>query len=247
MSVQSNMRSGGPTLAESRSLLRERGWLSLTPGGFRDAFLEKCRLVRYGAGENLYHVGDAASGLFGLVCGRAALTIAPGERGPYLAQLIFPGAWVGDAAIITGETRLVGVRTTRPSFFLNLPLASFEALAAQVPETWRYLAVLTVQALQLAINGADDLMLRDPRQRCIAVLLRLAGCRYQTFQYEDAFDIDASQEEIAHLSNLSRNAVGSILRDLQREGMVELTYKRLRLLTPDALRKLVQPGEQEQF
>lgn len=241
MSVQSSIRRGVPTLAGARSFLRERGWLSLTPEGFREVFLERCQLVRFGAGENLYHVGDAPSGLFGLVSGRSALMIAPGERGPYLAQLMFPGAWVGDAAIITGETRLVGVRTTRPSLFLNLPLASFQTLAAQQPETWRYLALLTVQGLRLAIGGADDLMLRDPRQRCIAVLLRLAGCRYQTFQFEDAFEIDASQEEIAYLSNLSRNAVGSILRDLQRQGMVELTYKRLCLLSPDTLRGMVRP------
>ena len=44
-----------------------------------------------------------------------------------------------------------------------------------------------------------------------------------------------AQEDLAFLSNLSRNAVGSILRQLEQEKVIEIAYRRIRLLKPNAL------------
>jgi CRP/FNR family transcriptional regulator, cyclic AMP receptor protein len=42
---------------------------------------------------------------------------------------------------------------------------------------WRYIAFVSVGWLDVAIGACDDLMIRDYVKRCIAVLLRLGGCR----------------------------------------------------------------------
>lgn len=35
-------------------------------------------------------------------------------------------------------------------------------------------------------------------------------------------EVDVTQEELAYLSNLSRNATGLLLRGLQKRGLIEL-------------------------
>ena len=48
-------------------------------------------------------------------------------------------------------------------------------------------------------------------------------------------EVDVTQEELAYPSNLSRNATGLLLRDLQRRDLVELAYKSIHILDAAAL------------
>ncbi len=79
-----------------------------------------------------------------------------------------------------------------------------------------------------------DLLIRDPARRTIAVLLRLAG-RREPGAANSPVDIDTSQEDLATMSNLSRNAVGKILRRLEAEHVVRIGYRQITLLSPQAL------------
>ena len=57
-------------------------------------------------------------------------------------------------------------------------------------------------------------------------------------------DVDVTQEELANLSNLSRNATGLLLRDMQKRGFIELAYKSIRILNAAALLDFVRSGEE---
>jgi DNA-binding MarR family transcriptional regulator len=82
-------------------------------------------------------------------------------------------------------------------------------------------------------------MRRDSKQRLVSLLLRLAGCRtagHSLFMHE----VDASQEDLAAISNLARTTVIGILNQLEEARLVERRYRRLRIANPDALRALIQ-------
>ena len=52
-------------------------------------------------------------------------------------------------------------------------------------------------------------------------------------------EIDISQDELAMLANVARTTVGAILKKLETTGHIKQSYRRIRLLAPDALRAMV--------
>ena len=90
------------------------------------------------------------------------------------------------------------------------------------------------------MGAADDLLIRDHVKRSVAVLLRLAGCRYRTPDGATATEVDVSQEDFAAMTNLARTTAGAVLRNLEASGCLEVSYRRVRILAPDALRAMLE-------
>lgn len=156
-----------------------------------------------------------------------------------LAHFALPGYWAGEGPAINRMPRRVSLIAARPSVLLNLPLPDFDALAAQDPETWRWLALLSTMQLDMAIGVIDDLLIRPPRRRVAALLLRLAGARENLFMPQQLADIHVSQEQLAIIVALSRTALGDILREFVAAGMIEIEYGRVRILDREALTALL--------
>ena len=135
---------------------------------------------------------------------------------------------------MTGDPRQVGLVATRASLLLHPPIAEFEAIAAEDPQAWRWLAILPIQQALLATGVAEDLMIRDPRRRLLATLLRLAALR-GPLAGPEPLDIVVSQENLAAIVNLSRTATGLMLRAFEAEGLIERRYSRIRIVDAEAV------------
>lgn len=226
-------------IAAARKIAIEDGWLSMTPPSFQGAVLDRCRLQRFEAGQSIFMAGDPPGGMFGLVSGGLAISIAPGERGPYFAHLARPGVWFGESSAITQQPRRIGLTATRDTQLLHLPLPKINEIVAKDPAAWRLFALVTSEHIDMAIGACDDLMIRDHVKRCVAILLRLGGCRYSSPKDTSQAEIDLRQEEIATLANVARTTAGSILRRLETTGHIQQSYRRIRILAPDSLRAML--------
>lgn len=233
--VGNSLERDVPELQQARVFLAATGDLTVMPERLRAAVLERCSLRRFSAGESLYTLGDPPGGPYGLVAGGVALFMGQAERGPYFAHFGRPGVWFGEGSALTDQPRQVGAVATQHTTALYLPLPAIRTLAATEGEVWRWIAMLTSQHLGIAMGAIVDLMIRDPAERAIAVLLRLADRRLPGSP-ADPITIDTSQEDLAAMTNLSRNAVGTILRRLEAEEMVRIGYRQITLMLPDALR-----------
>jgi CRP-like cAMP-binding protein len=227
------------SLEAAKKVAMGNGWLSLTPPPFQRAVLDRCQLQSFKAGQSIYMLGDPTGGMFGLVSGGLAISVAPGERGPYFAHLAKPGTWFGEAAAMTRQPRRVGLTATRDAEMLHLPLSKIDEIVAGDSSAWRLIALVTLGHLEMAIGACDDLMLRDHEKRCIATLLRLAGCRYESPAHVSPTEINLRQEEIAALANVARNTAGLILKGLEARGHIEQSYRRIRILAPTNLRAML--------
>jgi CRP-like cAMP-binding protein len=223
----------------ARKIAIANGWLSQTPPEFHRAVLDRCRLQAFKTGQSIYMAGDPPGGMYGLVSGGLGVSIAPGERGPYFAHLGRPGTWFGEAAAILRQPRRVGLTATRDAELLYLPIDKIDEIVAGDSNAWRLFALVTLGHLDMAIGACDDLMLRDHVKRCIATVLRLGGCRYVSPSRAPAVDIDARQDEIATLANVARATAGAVLRELESDGLIEKSYRRIRILAPDKLRAIL--------
>jgi len=207
--------------------MASHGWLAATPPHFRDQVLSRCVLRRAEKGQQIFSRGDPPGGLWGLVSGTVAIEVDSG-RETFLGHFAGPGYWIGAGPTITGQDRSVGVMATRASTLLLLPSASFKEIAAADPEAWRWLAVLPMMQSLLAMGVAQDLMIRSPRDRLVAILLRLAACRGPFAKAEPEI-ITATQDEIAAIANLSRTATGKMLRELENSRCLSMGYRSIRV------------------
>ncbi len=223
----------------ARDDVLNRGWLGHTPLSFRRAVLERCLREQFKAGTQVYSIGDEPGGMFGIVSGGLGVSIAPGERGPYIAHFAMPGTWFGEAAAITRQPRRVGLIATRDSELLHLPLNAIDEIVGKDPSAWRFFALVTIGFLDLAVGGIDDLMIRDHIKRFVAILLRMGDCRYFNARGEGPIEVDVNHEDLAHMANVARTTAGAILRKLEAEGHLALSYRRISILAPDTLRKML--------
>ena len=183
-------------------------------------------------------LGDPPGGMFGLVSGGLGVSVASHDGGPYLGHIARPGAWFGEAAAITRQPRRIGLVATRDAQMFHLPLPRIDEIVFADPGAWRWLALVPIGHLDTAISACDDLMLRNHVKRCIAVLLRLGGCRHASSEISSSAEIDISQDELAMLANVARTTVGAILKKLEIAGHIKQSYRRIRILAPDALRAM---------
>ena len=215
-------------------LLTTRGWLSLCEPSFADVLLGKGRVQVLEVCEPLFHPGDPSTGLFGVLTGGLGVSFVVPEFGPSMAHLALPGAWFGEMALVR-RARTTGVQATRPSRVVFIATRDIEALVLQDPRWWTSMALLAVLNGQLAMGVAYDLMLRDPQQRCVATLLRLAGFRHGTPRPMGPVELDLTQSDLAHMTNMSRNSIGAILRGLRDSKLIDVDYGQLIILDPHGL------------
>jgi len=216
-----------------------QGWLSHTPPAFRRAVLDRCLLEHFKAGTSVYSVGDKPGGMFGIVSGCLGVSMAPGEEGPYTAHFAMPGNWFGQAAAFTRRPRTIGLIATRKTELLHLPLWAIDEIVKRNPAAWRLFGLVTLDHLDLAMKGAEDLMIRNHVKRFVAVLLRNGGCRYSDPRDGPPVEVDINHADLAHMANVSRTTAGAILRELEADGHLTLSYRCIGILAPAALRKIL--------
>lgn len=217
-----------------------RGWLSLCEPSFAEGLLQKGRVQVLEPGEPLFHPGDPSSAIFGVLSGGLGVSFVVPEFGPTLAHLLLPGTWFGEMAFLRSP-RSIGVHATRATRVMAVAMRDVDSLVARDVRLWAQVAQLAVLNGQLAMGAAYDLMLRDPRTRCIATLLRLGGFRHGVPRPFSPTVLDITQTDLAHMTNMSRNSVGAILRGLRKEQCVDVEYGQLLITDPAKLAQLLAP------
>jgi CRP-like cAMP-binding protein len=150
---------------------------------------------------------------------------------------------VGTAPVLVHQSRRVTAVARTDVELLRVPGDELRTLLGRRPEWVRELARDVVSYLDLAMQGAADLLIRDPAARCAAVLLRLGGRRWAAPPDADLpTEIPASQGELAMLCNVSRNTFGRVVGKFAARRLVEIRYRSLTIVDPPALRGIADGG-----
>jgi CRP-like cAMP-binding protein len=175
--------------------------------------------------------------MYGVVSGSVRLLLLAQEHGPYFAHLLQPGNWFGDGPAMTGQPRLVTLTAARPTTLLYLARHDIQEINRNDPEAWVFFMMSMTNHLGLALSALADSMIRDDTRRLVAILLRLGDCRNSVSG--EAVEVDADQSELAAMANVARNTAGTILRKLRDAGHLQLTYDHIKIVSPQALRRLL--------
>lgn len=219
------------------AILTGTGWLALTDSDFQQAVLARAIIKDVDATEALSFAGDEAGSVWGIVAGQVDFTSGVSAPDAPMCEIGLPGDWWGFRPLRGGSRAIHAVART-PITVATVGLTQMNALLNEVPGWWRHIALLNALKHERWGNGMVDLTLRDSRLRCIAVLLRLAGCR-SADNDDKAVTIHFTQEQLAAAANMSRYPVGVILKDLTHTGHLSTGYGTITILRAGSLRAMI--------
>lgn len=217
--------------------LRRFGWLVETPPAFTELVLSRSSVSSFDKGEWLYRDGETGGGLWGVADGGVHLESSVGGKLSNLALYAAVGFWTGEASLITNGPRVIGLRAARSTIAYHLSRHAFRSICEEDPEAWRWVALLAMMHSVRLLGLRDDLMIRSPEERVVAVLARMSQSSWGGPSHHDGgrVEIEFSQEALAESCNVSRTLMATVLARLKQENLIELGYRRLTVLDIDSL------------
>ena len=215
------------------AFIRRVTWLAETPVSFQDRLLAKCDVLQLQKAEALYDVGDAATGLYGVIEGYIELRVPESGVASTLSYVGGPGCWFGDIAAVTGQPRRVSIVGRSACRLLRLPRAEVVRMTERDPEVWRYFLLLLARNYARTLRVVYALKQADPLRRVAAMLLLLIDDNLQ-----GEMEAQASQSDLAELANLGRTKVNASLKALEGREIIRRGYASIEVADLQALQAL---------
>jgi len=220
------------TKEEAGRLMGTRGWLARHPEAFRAEVLERSRLIHLKADEVVFHLGDPAGGIYGLVSGTVSVSLAPAGATPELVMLGIPGNWTGEVCFLSRMPRRGELRAVVDTTMLHLPLAAMEEMARQDPDATRRFADILILSVEFLLRVVHDLQKPQAERRIASVLQRTTGI--------GEIPIPLSQTQIGAMANASRKQVNAALKRFTQAGWLSNTYRAVTISDVESLRRFAE-------
>lgn len=222
-------------LADAKRSVLAQGWLSEKDMDFQKALLDKASLQHFPAGSRVFEVGDFRGGFYGVVSGAFGVKVSQQGGEERLAHIARAGEWFGFDPPANRRTRTLAIEAIEPATVLMIPLPVMDQLAASDPNFLRILTSNAAHGMDVAIATVSDLLIPDAEKRIASSLLRISAP-------EDVKHLGArvvtglTQAQIGELTNVKRDIVNRTLKRFEKRGWIAVSYKRVTVLDPTALR-----------
>jgi CRP/FNR family transcriptional regulator, cyclic AMP receptor protein len=230
------MKLSRSEIESGQRVLRSSGWLSQCEEPFRAAILAESQWFRVDQAYHIARGGDETGGMYGVADGYVGLVPAIATPDAGLIHVDRAPFWFGLQPFVLGTGRQVTVVARTSCIVAHVSQQELTAILKRHPEGWRMLLMQCVVQTGVAVQSMADLLLADRHRRFGAVLLRLAGARNPG---SAVHPVQCSHEELAEMCNLSRSSIASVLRVFEKEGLVEVAYRSIKIRDPDRLRLMV--------
>jgi CRP-like cAMP-binding protein len=221
-----------------RTCLQGGHWFSALPAALQDALLAAARVQRLDAGQRLFRRGDPPSGLYAVVEGAMRIGAVSEQGKEALLTLVEPPYWFGEISLFDGQPRTHDAFAEGACTLLLVPQAALLALLERQPQYWRDFALLMSQKLRLAFIALEQMSLLPAAPRLARRLLMIAESYGEG---EPRRVIHLAQEQLALMLAISRQTTNQILKELQAQGIVRLSYGEIEILDFARLRQAASP------
>ena len=215
------------------------GWLGSIEHSLSEQILSVGRQQNCVSGQAIARLGEEQHCLHGVVRGSAKMYVTMNEQPPKFAHVAGPGFWFGDHEILNRGPRIMEIEATDNTMLFCLDRSEIDKLAKDGLDIWQALYVLAVMNQGTAIGAADDLMIRNSRQRLAAVLLRLSSNRSAYQGVQPVASLPVTWHEVAEAANLSRSKTASLLAEFSTKNFIQTERKMITIRDPKGMQRLL--------
>ncbi len=144
------------------------------------------------------------------------------------------GCWFGEGTLLKHGPWPYDAVAVTDSVVAFLPISTFEWLLDSSIAFNRFLLDQLNARLAQFVERCEHLRLHDAEHHVVHCLNEMVDPRLYPYT-EDS--IAVSQEGLAHLAGVSRSIVNRVLHKLERQGLVRVDYRSIKLLDPNGLRR----------
>ena len=215
--------------------LHQGHWFAGLPGELQGALLDMAQVLQLQPGQRLFRRGDKPSGLYAVVEGAMRIGAVSESGKEALLTLVEPPYWFGEISLFDGLPRTHDAFAESASSLLLLPQAELLALLEAQPRYWREFALLMSQKLRLAFIALEEMSLLPAAPRLARRLLLIAE---NYGEGEPRRVLHLAQEQLALMLAVSRQTTNQILKELEAQGIVRLSYGEIEVLDLERLRRV---------
>lgn len=210
---------------------------SLTPA-VRRTLSERGVPRQLAAGETLLLAGDTTSRIWILEAGVIKLVARDTEGRETILGLALPGALVGDVAALDGLPQALDAIAAVRSRLMALDKRILMEALSQSPEAAFGLAIDLARRIRWLWEATHERTSGEVPARLAGRLLDLAGTLGRMNGEAIELDLPLPQEDLGRLAGMCRESACKTLRRFKAQGLVEYRGRRLRILSPEGLRRI---------
>ena len=218
------------------TLLMKRGrWFAGLPPDLQERILAGARSRTFAKGEVIGLEGRKPGALMVVLTGLVRLVRQARHGDEALLYICEPGFWFGEYAVLTDQPALVSVIAKTRAQLLALSKAEFDRIIEAEPRYYPYFASLALTRMAIFLKAFIHTSSLAPEWRLKSQLALLSRLKMDDYGFSAPLDLPYSQADLASIVGVSRQTMNGLLHELASEGVIELGFKRVRVLSPGAL------------
>ncbi len=219
-----------------RRLLMEGDWFSGLAQEHRDYILEESTVRRFADGEVICPEDVKPLGLFAVLEGQVRLVRHVGDGRQILYHVAEPGFWFSELALLRDDLTAVTSISRGQGRVLLLPLAKFRSRANSFPDFFQACARMALHRYAILLRYLAQAQWLPPEDYLKVRLADLVELHQQDRKMDGPVELAVSQAELATMIGTSRQTVNALLQRLEEDGLIEVTFQKIRILDGARLR-----------
>nr|WP_235838029.1 Crp/Fnr family transcriptional regulator [Chitinasiproducens palmae] len=219
------------------SLLEQSAWYAALSDAARQRVLAQMLEAEVPAGRALCQEGDLPRHWYGAISGLLKWSVARADGRSATLGGLSAGSWFGEGTLLQGVPRSANIVALRPSRVALMPEATFMWLREHERPFTEFLLRQINERMQWFLGNFAALLLLDPDSN---VARALAGLFHPWLHPGSDPRLEVTQEEIAHLSGVSRQRCHAALHRLAKAGLIEVAYGGITVIDLPGLRQRMQ-------
>ncbi|WP_257884851.1 Crp/Fnr family transcriptional regulator [Variovorax sp. RO1] len=211
----------------------------------RAELMKSARLVRYRRRTQVLASDRRKRELLAVVSGCLEISNMNPQGRKYVNALLGPGQVAPLVRLLADVPLPYDYHAHEDSVIVHLPSDAVIALLDAEPVLWRDVAKLALQRQRLSVMLLQSQMLNSVRARVAATLTSVIHFYGMQVKAAASLPVRLSQYDLAAMLGLSRQTINKELGRLVAEGVIDMSYKRIRIVDPDKL-TLIATGAEPQ-
>ena len=224
--------------AEKRALLLSHFLFKDLRQAEIDRIVMFARVESVERGHVLFHQGDPARSLIGILAGKIAIT-AELDGQQAILNVLGTGELFGEIALIDGKDRSANAHALENTDLLVVDRRDFLALVMRDPELTERLMVILCQRIRHVSDLYEDRFFLSVPARLAKKLLKLAEEFGSPLDMGTKITVKMSQARLGEMVGASRRIVNSLLGKWVLTGLIDQHRGYIIVRDPDGLHDLI--------